>query len=163
MVSPQYEMFAAGVKAQRTDATPTLEELRAGMEAMGTVLPAPEGTLVETVDAGGVPAEWIVAPNASDERVVMYMHGGGYSIGCVDFVRDFCARVSAAAEARVLSLDYRQGPEHPFPAAVDDAVAAYRWLVEHGTEPGRIVISGESAGGGLTIALLLALRDAGEP
>jgi acetyl esterase/lipase len=163
MPSPEYEMFAAGVKAQRTDATPTLEELRAGMDAMGMILPVPEGTVVEAVDAGGVPAEWIVAPNASDERVVLYMHGGGYSIGSLGFVRDFCARLSAAADARVLSLDYRQGPEHPFPAAVDDAVAAYRWLVAQGTEPGRIVISGESAGGGLTIALLLALRDAGEP
>jgi len=162
MASPEYEMFAAGVKAQRTDATPTLEELRAGMQAMGAILPVPEGTTLEAVDAGGVPAEWIVAPNVGDERVVLYMHGGGYSIGCVDFVRDFCARLSAAADARVLSLDYRQGPEHPFPAAVDDAVAAYKWLVAQGTEPGKIVVSGESAGGGLTIALLLALRDARE-
>ena len=156
-------MFAAGIKAQRTDAIPALEELRAAIAAMGQILPVPEGTTVEPVDAGGVRAEWISAPDCGGERVVLYMHGGGYAIGCVDFVRDFCARLSAAADARVLSLDYRQGPEHRFPAAVDDAVAAYRWLLAKGTEPGRIVISGESAGGGLTIALLIALRDAGDP
>src|SRR5439155_14601864 len=103
------------------------------------------------------------APNASGERAVLYLHGGGYAIGSLGFVRDFCARLSAAADARVLSLDYRQGPENPFPAAVDDAVAAYRWLVAEGTDPARIVVSGESAGGGLTIALLIALRDAGDP
>jgi len=163
MASPNYEMFLAGVKAQRTDATPTLDELRTGMTAMGTMLPLPEGTTLEPVDAGGVPAEWIDATGGSGERVVLYMHGGGYSIGCVDFVREFCARLSAAADARVLSIDYRQGPEHPFPAAVDDALAAYRWLLAQGTDPGEVVVSGESAGGGLTIALLLALRDAGDP
>jgi epsilon-lactone hydrolase len=163
MASPNYEMFAAGVKAQRTDATPTLDELRTGMAAMGQILPVPEGTTVERVDAGGIPAEWISAPNTGDERVVLYMHGGGYSIGCVDFVREFCARLSAAADARVLSLDYRQGPEHPFPAPIDDAVAAYRWLIAQGTNPANVVFSGESAGGGLTISLLLALRDAGDP
>jgi phosphinothricin tripeptide acetyl hydrolase len=156
-------MFAAGVRAQRTGVTPTLDELRNGMKAMGQVLPVPEGTTLGPVDAGGVPAEWIYTPNAGGEGVVLYVHGGGYSIGCVDFVRDFCARLSAAADVRVLSVDYRQGPEHPFPAPIDDALTAYRWLLSTGTDPLKIVVSGESAGGCLTIALLLALREAGDP
>jgi phosphinothricin tripeptide acetyl hydrolase len=163
MASPNYEMFAASIKAQRTDAAPNLDELRTGMKAMGQILPITNGATVEPVDAGGVPAEWIAAPDTGGERVVLYMHGGGHAIGCVDFVRDFCSRLSAAADVRVLSLDYRQGPEHPFPAPIDDAVTAYRWLLAQGNDPSKIVISGESAGGHLTIALALALRDGGDP
>jgi acetyl esterase/lipase len=163
MASPAYEAFAAGIKAQRSDAVPTLEELRDGMKASGAILPVLPETVVDPVDAGGVPAEWTIAAGATGERVVLYMHSGGYSIGCLDVSRNFCSRLSAAADARVLSLDYRQGPEDPFPAAVDDAVAAYRWLAAEGIEPHRIVVCGDSAGGGLSIALLVALRDAGEP
>jgi monoterpene epsilon-lactone hydrolase len=163
MASPEYEAFAATVKAQRTDAEPTLEELRAGMDALGMMFPPPDGTIIETVVADGVPAEWVASPDAGDERVVLYLHGGGYAIGCLSMVRNFAARLSAATGARVLSVDYRQGPEDPFPAAVEDAATAYRWLVTQGHAPDTIAVAGESAGGGLTVATLLALRDAGDP
>jgi acetyl esterase/lipase len=92
---------------------------------------------------------------------VFYLHGGGYVIGSAQDYREMTSHIGRAAGARVLVVDYRLAPEHPFPAAVDDAVAAYRWLLATGASPGSIVIAGDSAGGGLTMATLLALRDAG--
>ena len=115
------------------------------------------------VSAGGVDAEWLDAPNARADRAVLYLHGGGYVLGSVHSHGDMIARLSAAASARALGLDYRLAPESPFPAAVDDAVAAYRWLLEQGFSSGRVAIAGDSAGGGLTAATLVAIRDRGLP
>jgi epsilon-lactone hydrolase len=94
---------------------------------------------------------------------VLYLHGGGYVIGSLRSHRHLAAAIAGAAGASALSLDYRRAPEDPFPAAVDDAVASYRWLLEQGITPGRIVIAGDSAGGGLTVATLVALKDARVP
>ena len=94
------------------------------------------------MSAGGVPAEWLDGPGARADRVVLYLHGGGYVLGGVGSHRDMIARLSAASGARALGLNYRLAPEHPFPAAVDDAVAAYRWLLAQGIAPGRIAIAG---------------------
>jgi acetyl esterase/lipase len=116
----------------------------------------------EKVDAAGVPAEWVVAPGAQSERVLLYLHGGGYVIGSINTHRDLAGRLSQAAAARVLLIDYRLAPEHPHPAAVEDATTAYRWLLRHGAIPAHTIIAGDSAGGGLTVATLVALRDAGE-
>ena len=115
------------------------------------------------VSAGGVEAEWLDAPGARADRVVLYLHGGGYVLGSVNSHRDMIARLSAAANARALGLNYRLAPETPFPGAVDDAVSAYRWLLDQGITPGHIVIAGDSAGGGLTAATLLAIRDRALP
>jgi epsilon-lactone hydrolase len=117
----------------------------------------------EKVDAGGVDAEWITTPGASNDRYVLYLHGGGYVIGSIKTHRDLMGRVSRAAKAKVLGLNYRLAPEHPFPAAVDDAVAAYRFLLGQGAKPSRIAIAGDSAGGGLAAATLVAIRDAKLP
>jgi acetyl esterase/lipase len=92
-----------------------------------------------------------------------YLHGGGYVMGSINTHRAMIARISRAAKARCLALDYRLAPEHPFPAAVEDATAAYRWLLAEGYKPNKIVIAGDSAGGGLTLAAVLALRDAKTP
>jgi len=124
---------------------------------------APPGTTVSVVDAGGVPAEWVVPADAGDGRVLLYFHGGGYQMGSPATLRHLVALLAAAASARCFSVDYRLAPEHPFPAAVDDAVAAYRWLLSIGTDPARMVVCGDSAGGGLALGSLVALRDAGEP
>ncbi|HEX7776289.1 MAG TPA: alpha/beta hydrolase, partial [Parvibaculum sp.] len=97
------------------------------------------------------------------DRVIMYVHGGGYVIGSVTSHRHLATELGRAAGTRTLSLDYRLAPEHPFPAAVDDALAGYRFLIAQGIEPGNIAIAGDSAGGGLTVATLLAIRDAGLP
>jgi acetyl esterase/lipase len=94
---------------------------------------------------------------------MLYLHGGGYVIGSITTHRELAGRLSRAAAARVLIIDYRLAPEHPYPAAVEDATTAYRWLLQNGAMPARTVIAGDSAGGGLTVATLLALRDAGEP
>jgi acetyl esterase/lipase len=93
----------------------------------------------------------------------MYLHGGGYVIGSTRSHLDVVARLACATAGRVLSVDYRLAPEHPFPAAVDDAVAAYRWWLGEGVDPRHCVIAGDSAGAGLAIAMLVALRDAGDP
>ena len=89
------------------------------------------------------------------------LHGGGYALGSLDSRRHLAARAALALKGRVLLLDYRRSPEHPFPAAVDDALAAYRWLIETGVDPAKLAVAGDSAGGGLTVAVLLAARDAG--
>lgn len=117
----------------------------------------------ERVQAGGVDAEWITAPGARADRVLLYFHGGGYALGSVKSHWELIARLSAATESRALALNYRLSPEHPFPAPVEDACAAYRWLLSQGFEPAHIALAGDSAGGGLTAATLVALRDGGTP
>jgi len=123
----------------------------------------PAGTAVDLVDAGGVPAEWVVAPGVSPGRVLLYFHGGAYQIGSPANLRHLVALLSGAAGARALSVDYRLAPEHPFPAAIEDALAAYRWLLASGIDPALIAVAGDSAGGGLALGALVALRDAGDP
>ena len=140
----------------------SVEKMREAMEAMTTVLPPPDGTELEAVEASGVPCEWTSTPGTDPGRVLLYLHGGGYVIGSIATHRGLVSRLASATGSRALSVGYRLAPEHPFPAAVDDATAAYRWLVSSGVEPSRIVIAGDSAGGGLTLATLLALRDAGD-
>ena len=147
------EMGAKMVEAKNMD----------DMRAIMIETQAPEGVTCTPVDAGGVSAEWSVAAGVDEAKVVLYVHGGGYVMGSAGSHRDVTGRLSKAAGARVLSLNYRLAPEHPFPAPVDDAVAAYRWLLAQGISPGNIAVAGDSAGGGLAIATLLALRDAGEP
>ena len=141
--------------------TLTLQERRALMGSAGA--PPPEGTQVDPVDANGVPAEWVVAAGVTGERVVLHFHGGAYHLGSPARLRGLLALLSAAAQARVLSAGYRLAPEHPFPAAVEDALTAYRWLIAGGTHARQVVISGDSSGGGLALAALVALRDAGDP
>jgi monoterpene epsilon-lactone hydrolase len=115
------------------------------------------------VSARGVPAEWLEAAGARTDRAILYLHGGGYVLGGVDSHRDMIARLSAATGARALGVDYRLAPEHPFPAAVEDAVSAYRFLLDEGVTPEHLAIAGDSAGGGLAAATLLAIRDRGIP
>ncbi|HZQ86728.1 MAG TPA: alpha/beta hydrolase [Acidimicrobiales bacterium] len=141
----------------------TVEQMRNGMEAMTGGAPLPEGATFEEVDVDGVPAEWVTTEGAAADKVVLYLHGGGYAIGSIKTHRALAANISKAAGVRLLLIDYRLAPEHPHPAAVDDAVTAWRWLLREGLDPSRMVISGDSAGGGLTMATLIALRDAGDP
>jgi acetyl esterase/lipase len=119
------------------------------------------GTEVLPVDAGGVPGEFITTLASRPDRDVLFLHGGGYVTGSGALYRDLTWRLATAARARVLAIDYRLAPEHPFPAALDDALAAYRWLVAGRADPRRTAVMGDSAGGGLALALLLRLRDDG--
>src|ERR1700722_8534905 len=116
-------------------------------------------TAISPVLAGGVDSVWIAAEGAESDRTLLYFHGGGYKLGSTRSHRDLMARISAAARGRVLGVNYRLAPEHVFPAPVDDAFAAYQWLLSQGVAPGRIAVAGDSAGGGLAAALLLNLRE----
>jgi acetyl esterase/lipase len=136
---------------------------RAALESLTTMVPPPPDLRVTKVSADGVPAEWVAAADARGDRAVLYLHGGGYCIGSLNTHRQLAGDVSRASGARVLLIDYRLAPEHAFPAAVDDATRAYRFLVASGVRPAQTAIAGDSAGGGLTVATLLALRDADGP
>jgi len=163
MASPQLQTAITMLKDLLQKPATTPQEMRANFEELGKNTPIPADIKQEKVNAGGVPAEWISAPNASADRAVLYLHGGGYVIGSINTHRDLMVRISRASGFRVLGIDYRLAPEHPFPAAVDDAVAAYRWLLAQGLQPSRIAVAGDSAGGGLTAATLVAIRDAKLP
>jgi epsilon-lactone hydrolase len=164
------EMFAMVVDligqstAMLDEASLSAQELRAGMESMVGALPLLDGTTVEVVDVDGVPSEWVrPAVVAAPDACILYLHGGGYVIGSCNTHRPLASHLAARTGLPVLLVDYRLGPEHVFPAAVDDALAAYGWLLGQGFEPARVVIAGDSAGGGLTLATLLALRDRNLP
>jgi acetyl esterase/lipase len=105
------------------------------------------------------PAERLRPPGVRTDAAVLYLHGGGYVIGSPSSHRHLAAAIARAAGVQALLLDYRLAPEHPFPAALDDALAAYQWLQTQGVAPNRIIVAGDSAGGGLTMATLLAVRD----
>ncbi len=115
------------------------------------------------VDAGGVAAEWIDAPESRSDRVLLYIHGGAFVLRFPNLHAALAGRWCRRLGSRALLVDYRLAPEHPYPAALDDCVRAYRWLLEQGVEPGRIVIAGDSAGGNLALATLHRLKAAGEP
>ena len=114
---------------------------------------------VEQMTVAGRSAEWLRAPNANTQHVLLYLHGGGYVMGSPNTHRSLAGELSRAAQARVFLPDYRLAPEAPFPAAVDDAVAAVLWLYGQGVAPACLAVAGDSAGGGLTAATLIALRD----
>lgn len=121
----------------------------------------PADILIEAVSFEGLTAEWVTT-DKHQERVVLYLHGGGYCIGSSSSYRPFVAQLAKALKANILSINYRLAPEHRFPAALEDALIAYRWLLKT-THPKKIIVAGDSAGGGLVLATLLAARDAGDP
>ena len=161
MASEQLNKVIERIKSQPQNPNAPLAQRRAGMEKISERVPA--DVICEKVSAGGVPAEWISAPGATADRVILYLHGGGYVVGSINTHRAMVSRIARGSDARALLIDYRLAPEHPFPAAVDDVLASYRWLLAQGYKPGRIVIAGDSAGGGLAIAALLAIREAKLP
>ncbi len=144
-------------------APPTLEERRATFTPGDRLYPVPDDVLVTEVNAGGVPAHWLAAPGADAGRVLLFLHGGGFEFGSVRSDGELAARLGRASGMRVLFPEYRLAPEHPFPAAIDDVLAAWRWLRSGQALGARsIAVAGNSAGGGLAVALLVATRDAGE-
>ena len=136
----------------------SLAEQRAAVER-GTD-GAPAGVTVTAIDGVAPACEWLAA--GDDGRTVLALRGGGYCLGSLASNRRFAGLLAEVTGARVLSVGYRSAPEHPFPAALDDVVGAYRWLLDTGADPARVAVAGNSAGGGLAIAVLLALRDAGD-
>ena len=140
---------------------PAIADRRTSFDAFAKVFPTAGDIVVETVSANGVEAEWTGAPGADRTRVVLYVHGGGYVIGSLDSHRHVASEIARDIGGRTLALHYRLAPEHPFPAPVEDTLAGYRYLLGQGIKPENIAIAGDSAGGGLVVAALIAIRDAG--
>ena len=141
----------------------SIQEARAHLEGMSSWVPLPPDTRVEHVMAGGVPGEWVSSPDADPSSVILCLHGGGYTMGSSKATHVLASWFSTASKSRALAIDYRLAPEYPFPAALEDAIAAYRWLLDQGIPARRIVIVGLSAGGGLALSVLVSLRDANIP
>jgi epsilon-lactone hydrolase len=169
MASAQAEAIKDQLRAFREEvlggdgSPPSLEEQRAGADAFADLTAEPTGVTYRDVVAGGVPAIWVEPDGAAGDRVIQYVHGGGYVLMSARTHAKLVGHIAKATGCRALSVDYRLAPEHPHPAAVTDSVAAYRWLLAEGIEPGHVAVSGDSAGGGLTVATLLKIRDDGLP
>jgi len=123
----------------------------------------PKGISADPVDIDGLPAEWIKSDQADQDKAILYFHGGGYVLGSIEMHRAIVAKFVKGSGVRALLFGYRLAPEHPFPAALQDALAAYKWLLDQGLSPSKIVFAGDSAGGSLGLATLLALKDQGLP
>jgi monoterpene epsilon-lactone hydrolase len=149
-------------RERRGQVPPTLDQLRDAYSPSGRKHPVPDDVSVTEVRAGGVPAHWLTPPGSDPARVLLYLHGGGYRLGSIRSHGELAARLGRASRSRVLLPEYRLAPEHPFPAAVQDVVAAWRWLVQQPIDLSWLAVAGDSAGGGLVLALLTILRDAGE-
>ena len=150
-------------KASASQAPPTLQERRAAFAPAGRLHPVPDDVQVTEVTAGGVPAHWLAAPGTDTGRVLLFLHGGGFELGSLRSDGELAARLGRASGMRVLFPEYRLAPEHPFPAAIDDVLAAWHWLRDdQDLSPTSLAVAGDSAGGGLAVALLQAARDAGQ-
>lgn len=164
MASPEFHALQEKLAQAPVPPPPgSIQELRDRIDANMGNLPLAEGTSAAEVDAGGVHTIVCTRKGGDDDPLFLYFHGGGYRIGSALAYRAYGSHLAKAANARVVLVDYRLAPENPFPAGVDDAMTVYRWALDAGTPASRIVIGGDSAGGGLTAALLLAARDAGLP
>ena len=162
MASEQFVAFQKQMASNPVPPPPKdVVELRARIDGAMGQLPLAPGTSAVAVDANGVEAFLEMRDGGDDDPLVIYFHGGGYRIASAIAYRAYCSHFAARAGVRVLNVHYRLAPEDPFPAAVDDALSAYRWALDNGTPASRIVLAGDSAGGGLTAAALVAIRDSG--
>lgn len=164
MPSPQLPLILSALRARSaTRSTLSVAESRAAFENLARVCPVAEDVAIEPVDARGVPCEWVTPPGGDPSSILLFLHGGAYVMGSLSTHRDLASRLARAAGGRALTVGYRLAPEHRFPSAFDDALASYRWLLGQGFDPRRLAVAGDSAGGGLGLAMLVALRDRGLP
>ncbi len=167
MVSPEARALNESFRKDLRDSglfRQDAEAVRAAWDEFGATIPEYSSDVrIESVQAGSVPCEWVTLPGTREDRVVLHFHGGGYAIGHPATYRNYNSRVSEAADARVLAVDYRLAPEHPHPAAVEDTLAAYRWVLDQGVAPESVGFHGESAGGGLVLGTLLAAKERSIP
>lgn len=161
MSDPEIESIRAILAAKPRPSG--LAERRERLDALGKNYGTPADFRLERVDAKGVEAEWSISPAANPARAILFLHGGGYISGSIESHRPLATEIGRAAGAPTLALAYRRAPEHPFPDAVEDVMSGYQFLLEQNIAPNRIAIAGDSAGGGLTIALMVAARDQGLP
>ncbi len=150
-------------RAENTASSQTLQERRAAAEAFVALATEPEGVSWTEVDAGGVGGLWADAVESRPDRVLQYLHGGGYLVGSAASHRRLGGHLAKAIGCRVLLVDYGRAPEHPHPGPVNDSSAVYRWLLNEGWAPSHLAVGGDSSGGGLALATLLKLREDGVP
>lgn len=162
MASPQFQKFRTLLEQNRAPTDEVKPDaMRRNLDKVGGKLP--EGVTETRDEVGGVPGAWIDAPGADQGAVLLYFHGGGYVAGSVASHRGMLGHMAKAVGCRIFAAEYALAPENPHPAPVNDGAAAFRALVAQGYDPGRIALGGDSAGGGLTFACLLALKGSGDP
>ena len=165
MPSMRSYIFRALIKvlSMRMNSIATIPRLRAFTEKISRLQQLPEGSITERDTPDGIHVEWITPPGPVLKSIILYIHGGAWVLGWYHTHRVLAACIGRASRSRVVAVDYRLAPEHPFPASLDDCLTVYRRLIKDGIRPEHIVIAGDSAGANLTLAVLLTLRDAGEP
>jgi acetyl esterase/lipase len=157
------KQFLAAATGPLARQRPHLATMRLAVEAFALFQFVPWNVFLEETDVEGMAAEWLRPAGAPAERVLLYLHGGGYVLGSLNTHRSLVGALARSCQLNTLAINYRKAPEYPFPAALDDARLAYDWLLAEGYAPQNIMVAGDSAGGGLALALLLHLRDAGQP
>ena len=161
--SRMFRLFVKYIMSPKFNIYSTVQKQRTVLEGFAKLSILPAKTNIHPLRIGKLAAEWISVGNTLQDCAILYLHGGAYNIGSMNTHRELAARISKASKIKTLLIDYRLAPENPYPAAVDDAVLAYRWLLKNEFSSNDIVIAGDSAGGGLAIATLVSLRDLGEP
>jgi len=163
MISPEAKNVMAVMSAMKISNIQEIpiELCRQGLASMMAFSLPPLGCRIQPVNAGGVDALWVAAASVNDGATILYFHGGAYSMGSAQTHIGLTGMLSEFSGVRILSMDYRLAPEHPFPAAIEDAVCAYQWLLNQGVPAKAIVMGGDSAGGGLTFATMLELKNKG--
>jgi monoterpene epsilon-lactone hydrolase len=151
------------VVAPKLNNLQSIEETRKSMEKFAKFAKLPPETQVEKITIDRMAAEWVYVNQVRKDKVILFLHGGGYNVCSINTHRELGTHISKASGAKVLLIDYRLAPEHPFPAALEDATSAYRWLLDTGLTGKNIAIAGDSAGGGLSLATAISIRDEGDP
>lgn len=163
MPSPELERLLKMLRARKRDGEIPLDQFRSEFEQFSELFPIPPDVRVAPTWLGGVPVEWVTAAGSSVRQTLIFLHGGGYVSGSLNTHRELTGRLAQACGGRVVAVDYRRAPEHPFPAALDDARAVYQGLLAAGWTGPQLAVAGDSAGAGLALALLLSLREEGQP
>ncbi|MFW9989133.1 MAG: alpha/beta hydrolase [Candidatus Odinarchaeota archaeon] len=160
MVSKEMEKLIIQLKKNKGDNyKPSVNGYRESFDQLAKLIKIPKDARCEPINVEGIPAEWISVPETLNNSVILYFHGGGYVAGSINSHRGLGVRLARTSKSRVILIDYRLAPEYPFPAALEDAVKVYQWLIfSEGIKPEKVIIAGESAGGGLTISTLLKLK-----
>jgi acetyl esterase/lipase len=159
MPSKEYKAILEMLNSMPDTSGLSFEERRSGFETRASQLPIAENVSYEPVSIEGIPAEWIVPEGTNKQDVLLYLHGGAYCLGSINTHRGIVSHIAKAADIRALSIDYRLAPENPFPAAVEDSISAYKWLLSQGTASRNIIIAGDSAGAGLTVSTMVSSRE----
>ena len=164
MVSIEMQNIIKLLKDTTAQMELSVEAIRDGLKQLSAISKLPKDVKYKAVNAEGVPSEWITTPEINEQNVILHFHSGYYIAGSLEIERVFAANISRICKCRVLAINYRLAPEYPFPAALDDATNAYRWLIDNQKiDSKKVIIEGLSAGGGLALASLLKLKDDGDP